>query len=93
MKEKFKKLRFNHLSTIRDAQLNIARIANAVPCHSLFKGHKVNVNIVVLNCLNEISTSSVKSQVTSLWDCSLRAFSKCLDFSENLKFFQKSKIF
>ena len=29
---------------------NIARIANAVPCPSLFKGHNVNVDIVVLNC-------------------------------------------
>ena len=29
---------------------NIARITSAVPCHSLFKGHNVIVDIVVLNC-------------------------------------------
>ena len=41
------------------------------------KGHNVNVNIVVLNCQKCVSVSSVKSQVTSLKDCSLRVFSKC----------------
>ena len=29
---------------------NTARIAKTVPCHSLFKGHKVIANNVVLNC-------------------------------------------
>ena len=40
----------HHQSAQRHWMENIARIANAVPCHSLFKGHNVNVNIVVLNC-------------------------------------------
>ena len=43
------------------------------PRHSLFKGHNVNVNIV----RHVISVSSLKSQVTSLLDCSLRVLSKC----------------
>ena len=34
------------MSNSRILNLNIARIANAVPCHSLLK----NVEIVVLNC-------------------------------------------
>ena len=38
--------------------------------HSLFKGHNVNVKIVVLNC--QKCNQCLKSQVTSLWDCCLR---------------------
>ena len=38
---------------------NIERIAN-VPRHSFFKGHNVNVNIVVLNC-QKCQVSGLKS--------------------------------
>ena len=34
----------------QEQEKNIARITNAVPCHSLFKGHNVIVDIVVHNC-------------------------------------------
>ena len=35
---------------VRRNNPNIARIANAVPCHSFFKGHNVIVNTFVHNC-------------------------------------------
>ena len=59
--------------------------------HSLFKGHNVNVNTVVLNCPK--CNQCHKCQV-------LRMFSKCHDnfpkiwkFSENLKIFKNSENF
>ena len=39
------------------------------PRHSLFKGHNVIVNIVVLNC--QKCNQCLKCQLTSLLDCSL----------------------
>ena len=56
------------------------------PRHSLFKGHNVIVNIVVLNC--QKCNQCHKCQVSGhkflglLWNC-----------SENLKFFQSSETF
>ena len=55
---------------------NIARIANAVPCHSLFKDHNVIVYIVVHNCqkCNQCQVSGHKSShychhCHSYWGC------------------------
>ena len=54
--------------------LNIARIANAVQCHSLLSGKQRLSWIQVLNCQHVISVSNV----TSLQDRSLKVFSKCI---------------
>jgi len=67
-------------------QLNIARIANAVPCHSLFKGHNVNVNIVVLNC--QKCNQCLKCQVSAH-----KSLGLLFDVDENLKFSENLKIF
>ena len=53
--------------------------ANSCPCHSLFKGHKVIVNNVVLNC--QQCNQCLKCQVSGH------------KISKNLKIFQTSEIF
>ena len=80
---------------------NIARIANAVPCQSLFKGHNLIVDNVVHNW-NEISVASVKS-LGLLWNFSdfrkifrlLEDFQKriALKFSWKSQSFQRSQFF
>ena len=69
----------NNLQSLKDAIAgsNIARIANAVPV-TLYSKITMWLLILLFSIVrNVISVSSVKSQVTSILDCSLRVFSKC----------------
>ena len=85
----FLKLKFQFCQKIGTIVKNIARIANAVPCHSLFKGDNVNVNIVVLNC--QKCNQCLKCQVSG--HKKSENFQKIWKISKNLKTFQKSENF
>ena len=54
---------------------NTARIVKSCPCHLLFKGHKVIVNNVVLNCQQcnqclkcQVSGHKISKNLTSIVD-------------------------
>ena len=72
--------------------LMIIELGEAITRHSLFKGHNVIGNIVVLNC--QQCNQCLKCQVSGhkslglLWN-----FSKIRKCSKTLKFFRKSEIF
>ena len=59
--------------------------------HSLFKGHNVIVNIVVLNC--QKCNQCLMCQVSGYKSLALLFEGEIWMFSENQKFFQKSEIF
>ena len=71
-------------SILKKGKLHKKHRKNCECCHhhSLFKGHNVNVNIVVLNCQKwnqclKCQVSGHKSLGLLFEDCSLREFSKC----------------